>query len=188
MLRLFLAVAAVAGVAQLTSCSPCGAGKPADAIPDLALVDGGLGAPCGVTNECRAGLICDDTFEDTDGNSEPETFRACTQSCATMACPEGSACADSPAHGPFCVPSCTTDADCQTGQRAGTCAGPATGRIADGGITIICQPIVCWSGSGCPTGYVCQDYTSSSTGACSGGSGGSALTARSQGSWCGKSN
>ncbi len=194
MIRILLAVAAVAGIVNLSSCSPCvGNGAPADAIAPVTLSDGGLGDACNTASQCSAGLDCKGVFAVSDRSAEQETFLACTQSCATAACPAGFVCVNVESSGlnpdRFCAPSCSTDADCRTGQRAGTCAGNDGGTLADGGTTGTCQPTVCGGGNqtGCPTGYQCQAYTYYGGNRCSGG-GSSGAAAPPQGSWCGKPN
>lgn len=192
-----LAVAVVAATAAaLASCSPCvSSGKPADpAPPKLTLSDGGMGNACETTAQCTAGLECKDGFTVTDSYSELATFKLCTRDCSASVCPAGFACGPSReltsdgGYTQVCLPSCTSDADCRSGQRAGLCNGTDGGAVEDGG-TGLCRPIVCGgvnSANSCPAGFLCQDDDYGGRGNNCNYPANNAAIAAPQAAWCGK--
>jgi hypothetical protein len=192
MVRLALLVVVVGGAALAVGCSPCVSGAPADALPRLTLADGGMGNACESTAQCTAGLECRDAFAVTDTYAELATFKTCTRDCSASACPAGFLCtaARGGAAGDggaalICVPACQTDADCRTGQRAGSCVLPADAGTAAG----TCQPVVCGgtSGGSCPSAYLCQDDVYGGRGGCYPNNSGAAMAAP-QAAWCGRAN
>jgi hypothetical protein len=124
-----------------------------------------LGGPCVTNSDCTRGLSCSAFIPVTGFVGAEEAANLCTQSCSDGGCPVGSTCvANMPDAGQFCVPTCTTDADCQIGGRAQVCEG----YPVDGGPTV-CEFLICGLGgdsschdpnvpcmnSQCPSGFAC---------------------------------
>lgn len=134
-----------------------------------------VGGPCLDKSECATALICQATPMDSEqhlpGTVEFRASSGCTADCTTAACPTGTVCvaggislcsslcaegACGPACVPandstsrICLPTCSTDTDCQVGLRAGRCLA------SDGGLQV-CIPLLCTSARDCPNPYVCD--------------------------------
>jgi hypothetical protein len=156
---LLLFVAALAtgcGTSGSASNADAGASRPCNDIegPVAPLSDEALGDPCAATTDCASGLTCEQPF--FLGGAVWTSM--CTMGCGSGApsCPQGAVCLQAEANvvvdggsarPMLCTPSCTSDADCRTHTRAGTC------KTGDGGVHY-CTPLSCFAGQ-CQSGYAC---------------------------------
>jgi len=129
-------------------------------------LDGGvMGAPCSDSTQCAPPLLCGVS----PSNASDFFSSRCTVDCSASSCPTGSVCLPQvdlarPDGGAVltsaCIPSCQTDADCQAGERAGTCwSGVWPVHAADAGTQVsVCQAVACdYYNPTCPGGYLCVD-------------------------------
>jgi hypothetical protein len=146
---------AVAGAASVAS--GCGAQCKTVNASARPLTAQALGDPCFADESCQAGLTCEVAHG---GENVPGGITACSLSCATNPCPTGAVCvngailtgSDAGAYRRICLPSCTSDADCQ-GVRAGVCLAEASDPSLK-----VCRPSRCANSGApaCPNGYTCQ--------------------------------
>jgi hypothetical protein len=144
------------------SCAaPAAADGGAQAAP------GALGAACGERSDCTtpAGLAC--LGEVSAGF--PDGY--CTRSCATVACPAGSACADlgSSAGVQACLFQCAGDADCRPGYTCcaalgGGCAPKAACPVLD--VPSATAGAACASRADCTSGELCETSAAFPGGVC----------------------
>lgn len=131
-----------------------------------------LGGPCSVDSDCQSGLTCQ-VFERDPGGNIWEGGTVCSLVCdGGPSCPGTSVCRPqlspngtaAPENLDMCVPSCSSDSDCQTGNRAQLC-------IPHDGGPSVCEPLLCGRGNcgdpilamhefpkcqkDCPSGFQC---------------------------------
>ena len=145
----------------LSACSGLGTPKAVSSEP--------LGGPCNTSADCASGLSCQGLQVDPSGQAW-EGGNLCTDACGDAgACSSGSTCIDASTipssltgtaatlSGLMCVPTCTSDSDCELGGRAGKCLATDAG-------TNICEELGYVTGDtacpqpncgACPSGFSC---------------------------------
>lgn len=136
-------------------CMAGGGCKPSTAPPcapsPSALSNQPLGGPCSTSANCASGLTCLSSVAEFSSTETPESQTSslevatnlCTMSCSVAdgggPCPASSTCLDgaqvppqfgSPRTYPVCVPTCSSDTDCELGNRAEACV------TIDGGLKV----------------------------------------------------
>jgi hypothetical protein len=104
-----------------------------------------VGSPCTDSAECASALCI---RERTESGAMSWTEGICSQQCTTTLCPAGATCANLEDGSAYCVPSCTSAADCRAGY---VCSVGIGGCLPD-----------CRLGWDCGDRYVCD----ADTGAC----------------------